>query len=125
MLGRTRGVLLHATQFGIAVNDDRRQPDAKDKLKATFAAANVPAEIEATHLQGWRPHRRCEGEWLCAWCDPDAPASIVPEESCCVLRLDLAGQLSASAAEGSKVPAQWFRRALGPYRVNHCYRIPS
>jgi carboxymethylenebutenolidase len=32
--------------FGIASNDDMRQPDAKDKLKEAFAAANVPAEIE-------------------------------------------------------------------------------
>jgi carboxymethylenebutenolidase len=32
--------------FGIAVNDDMRQPDAKDKLKETFAAAKVPTEIE-------------------------------------------------------------------------------
>ncbi|HTD42606.1 MAG TPA: dienelactone hydrolase family protein [Bryobacteraceae bacterium] len=32
--------------FGIASNDDMRQPDAKDKLKETFAAAKVPTEIE-------------------------------------------------------------------------------
>ena len=32
--------------FGIASNDDMRQPDAKDKLKEAFAAAKVPAEIE-------------------------------------------------------------------------------
>ena len=32
--------------FGIAPNDDKRQPDAKDKLKEAFAAAKVPAEIE-------------------------------------------------------------------------------
>ena len=32
--------------FGIASNDDTRQPDAKDKLKEAFAAAKVPAEIE-------------------------------------------------------------------------------
>jgi carboxymethylenebutenolidase len=32
--------------FGIASNDDMRQPDAKDKLKESFAAAKVPAEIE-------------------------------------------------------------------------------
>jgi carboxymethylenebutenolidase len=31
--------------FGIASNDDQRQPDAKDKLKQAFAKANVPAEI--------------------------------------------------------------------------------
>jgi carboxymethylenebutenolidase len=40
--------------FGIAENDDMRQPDAKDKLKAAFAAANVPAEIEVYgSLHGW------------------------------------------------------------------------
>ena len=40
--------------FGIAANDDMRQPDAKDKLKAAFAAANVPAEIEVYEsLHGW------------------------------------------------------------------------
>ena len=40
--------------FGIASNDDMRQPDAKDKLKAAFAAANVPAEIEVYgSLHGW------------------------------------------------------------------------
>lgn len=32
--------------FGIAANDDMRQPDAKDKLREAFAAAHVPAEIE-------------------------------------------------------------------------------
>jgi carboxymethylenebutenolidase len=41
--------------FGIASNDDARQPDAKDKLKQAFAAANVPAEIEVYPgtLRGW------------------------------------------------------------------------
>jgi carboxymethylenebutenolidase len=40
--------------FGIAANDDMRQPDAKDKLKAAFAAANVPAEIEVYgSMHGW------------------------------------------------------------------------
>jgi carboxymethylenebutenolidase len=40
--------------FAIAANDDMRQPDAKDKLKAAFAAANVPAEIEVYgSLHGW------------------------------------------------------------------------
>lgn len=47
--------------FGIASNDDERQPDAKDKLKQAFAAAHVPAEIEvypgAMH----------------GWCVPDMP----------------------------------------------------
>src|SRR5437660_976635 len=40
--------------FGVAANDDMRQPDAKDKLKAAFATANVPAEIEVyASLHGW------------------------------------------------------------------------
>ena len=41
--------------FGVASNDDARQPDAKDKLKESFAAAHVPAEIEvyAGALHGW------------------------------------------------------------------------
>jgi carboxymethylenebutenolidase len=40
--------------FGVANNDDQRQPDAKDKLRAAFAEAKVPAEVEvypANH--GW------------------------------------------------------------------------
>lgn len=47
--------------FGVAANDDEKQPDAKDKLKEAFAAAKVPAEIEvypAAH----------------GWCVPDMPA---------------------------------------------------
>jgi carboxymethylenebutenolidase len=41
--------------FGIASNDDMRQPDAKDKLREAFMAANNPAEIEvySTCLHGW------------------------------------------------------------------------
>jgi carboxymethylenebutenolidase len=41
--------------FGVASDDDAKQPDAKDKLKEAFAAANVPAEIEvyADALHGW------------------------------------------------------------------------
>jgi carboxymethylenebutenolidase len=41
--------------FGIASNDDMRQPDAKDKLREAFAAAKVPAEIEVypESLHGW------------------------------------------------------------------------
>ena len=47
--------------FGIASNDDMRQPDAKDKLKESFAAAKVPAEIEVY------------GASLHDWCVPDMP----------------------------------------------------
>jgi len=41
--------------FGIASNDDMRQPDAKDKLKEAFTAAKVPVEIEvySGSLHGW------------------------------------------------------------------------
>jgi carboxymethylenebutenolidase len=40
--------------FGIAANDDKSQPDAKDKLREAFAAAKVPAEIEVYgSLHGW------------------------------------------------------------------------
>jgi carboxymethylenebutenolidase len=41
--------------FGIASNDDMKQPDAKDKLKASFAAAKVPTEIEvySKSQHGW------------------------------------------------------------------------
>src|SRR6266852_1092242 len=41
--------------FGIASNDDMRQPDAKDKLKEALATAKVPAEIEVYPgaLHGW------------------------------------------------------------------------
>jgi carboxymethylenebutenolidase len=46
--------------FGIASNDDAKQPDAKDKLKEAFAAAKVPAEIEVYASQH-------------GWCVPDMP----------------------------------------------------
>ncbi len=46
--------------FGIASNDDQRQPDAKDKLREAFATAKVPAEIEVY------PARH-------GWCVPDMP----------------------------------------------------
>ena len=40
--------------FGIASNDDKSQPDAKDKLREAFAEAHVPAEIEVYgSLHGW------------------------------------------------------------------------
>jgi carboxymethylenebutenolidase len=40
--------------FGVASNDDSRQPDAKDKLKEAFAAAKVAAEIEVyPSVHGW------------------------------------------------------------------------
>ena len=41
--------------IAIAASDDEKQPDAKDKLKAAFASAKVPAEVEvyAGTLHGW------------------------------------------------------------------------
>jgi carboxymethylenebutenolidase len=41
--------------FGIAANDDQRQPDAKTKLDEAFHAANLPAKIEVYEgtLHGW------------------------------------------------------------------------
>lgn len=48
--------------IGIASDDDARQPDAKDKLKEAFAAANLPAEIEVY-------------KGLHGWCVPDMPSN--------------------------------------------------
>jgi carboxymethylenebutenolidase len=41
--------------FGIAMNDDQRQPDAKTKLDEAFKAANLQAKIEVYDgcLHGW------------------------------------------------------------------------
>jgi carboxymethylenebutenolidase len=41
--------------FGVAVNDDKQQPDAKTKLKEAFEAAKVPVEVEVYEqaLHGW------------------------------------------------------------------------
>jgi carboxymethylenebutenolidase len=43
--------------FAIAENDDMRQPEAKDVLRAAYAKAGLPAEIEvyAGTLHGWCP----------------------------------------------------------------------
>jgi carboxymethylenebutenolidase len=48
--------------FGIAANDDQRQPDAKDKMKEAFAAAKLQAEIE---VYSSAQH---------GWCMPDMPS---------------------------------------------------
>ncbi len=48
--------------IGIAANDDMRQPDAKDKLRAAFDEAKVHAEIEVYQSNH-------------GWCMPDMPAS--------------------------------------------------
>jgi carboxymethylenebutenolidase len=41
--------------IAIAASDDDKQPDAKDKLKAAFTAAKIPAEVEVYTgtLHGW------------------------------------------------------------------------
>ncbi|MEO8312522.1 MAG: dienelactone hydrolase family protein, partial [Caldimonas sp.] len=40
--------------IGVAANDDQRQPEAKDKLRAAFVAARVPVEIEVYPARhGW------------------------------------------------------------------------
>ncbi len=53
---------IHARMyFGVAANDDERQPDAKDTLREAFAAAKVPAEIEV--------YRNAQH----GWCMPDMP----------------------------------------------------
>ena len=49
-----------AMYFGIASNDDQRQPEAKDTLKAAFAAAKVAAQIEVYPAKH-------------GWCVPDMP----------------------------------------------------
>ena len=40
--------------FGVAMNDDQRQPEAKDKLKEAFGTAPAPARVEVyPALHGW------------------------------------------------------------------------
>jgi len=40
--------------FGVAANDNQRQPDAKDKLTESFTKAGVPAEVEVYPAKhGW------------------------------------------------------------------------
>jgi carboxymethylenebutenolidase len=46
--------------FGVAANDDQRQPDAKDILKESFTKAGVPAEVEVYPAKH-------------GWCVPDMP----------------------------------------------------
>ena len=46
--------------FGVASNDDQRQPEAKDKLREAFERAGVPAEVEVYPAQH-------------GWCVPDMP----------------------------------------------------
>jgi len=46
--------------FGVAANDDQKQPEAKDKLKDAFAAVLNPATVEVYPAQH-------------GWCMPDMP----------------------------------------------------
>ena len=50
--------------FGVAVNDDKQQPDAKTTLKQAFDAAKVPVEVEV-YDQGQH-----------GWCVPDMPNQL-------------------------------------------------
>lgn len=58
--------------IAIAANDDRKQPEAKDVLRESFAKAHLPAEIEvyAGTMHGWCPpdshvydHDQAEKAW--------------------------------------------------------------
>lgn len=51
----------------IAANDDARAPTDKDKLRAAFAAAKLPAEIEVYQ------------DTLHGWCPPDSPVYNQPQ----------------------------------------------
>jgi carboxymethylenebutenolidase len=46
--------------FGVASNDDQKQPEAKDKLREAFAAAKNPASVEVYAARH-------------GWCVPDMP----------------------------------------------------
>jgi len=46
--------------FGVAANDDQKQPDAKDKLRESFTKAGVPVEVEVYPAKH-------------GWCVPDMP----------------------------------------------------
>jgi len=65
--------------IAIAENDDQKQPDAKNVLKAAFAKAKLPAEIEVYKgtMHGWCPpdsqvynQEQAEKAWsrLLVWC---------------------------------------------------------
>lgn len=53
LIPETQAHVLHA----IAENDDEKNPEAKNTLRAAYKAANIPAEIEvyAGTLHGWCP----------------------------------------------------------------------
>jgi len=51
LIDKTNAHVLHA----IAENDDAKEPEAKETLRSSYAAANIPAEIEVYKdtLHGW------------------------------------------------------------------------
>ena len=49
-----------AMYFGVAQNDDQKQPDAKDKLRTAFAANGMPTTVEVYPAKH-------------GWCVPDMP----------------------------------------------------
>ena len=49
-----------AMYFGVAQNDDQKQPDAKDKLRTAFAATGMPTTVEVYPAKH-------------GWCVPDMP----------------------------------------------------
>jgi carboxymethylenebutenolidase len=53
--------------FGVAANDDAKEPQAKDTLKAAFAAAKLPAKVE---VYSQSQH---------GWCVPDSPVYNKPD----------------------------------------------
>ena len=52
--------------IAVAENDDKREPDAKDVLKASFSAAKLNAEIEVYPAQH-------------GWCPPDSAVYLEPQ----------------------------------------------
>jgi carboxymethylenebutenolidase len=59
--------------FGVAMNDDQRQPDAKDKLKEAFAAAKVPAQVEVYPAKhGWCVHDMPNEDGAPIYSEPEA-----------------------------------------------------
>jgi carboxymethylenebutenolidase len=54
--------------FGVAMDDDTKQPDVKTQLKAAFDAAKVPAEVEVF------------GMALHGWCVPDMPNQLYKKD---------------------------------------------
>jgi carboxymethylenebutenolidase len=53
--------------FGVASDDDAKEPQAKEALKAAFAAAKLPAKIEVY------------SESKHGWCVPDSPVYNKPD----------------------------------------------